>query len=647
MQILIPDSWLKEYLSTNASVKDIARCLSLCGPTVDRVNKVEKDFVYDVEVTTNRVDSMSVYGIAREAAAILPQFGFKAKLKSYKTSSVKHSKNLDIKIVNNPKLCHRILAIKLSDVKLGPSPKWLQDRLIKVGQRPLNNAIDISNYVMWEVGHPTHVFDYDRITEKKIVVREAKRGEELIALDGEKYKLNGGEVVFDNGKGEIIDLPGIMGTQNTVVTKETKNVLLWIESIKSEKIRHASMGLNIRSQAAVLNEKQVDPEQGLPAIEKGVELFVRLTKAKVASKLVNIYPKKRKPKSIRLEKSFIDDRLGVNIPKSEIKKYLQSLEFETGWSGNKLRVKAPSFRSHDISIPEDIVEEIARIYGYYKLPSRLMSTSLPEKPTGSPFDFENKIKNILKSLGGAEIYAMSLVPKEWVDKNALNIKNPLGSDSEYLRTTLMHSLVDAAVKNTATTDPFHLFEISNVYLPRRKDLPQEKMMLAGLFVNADYRTAKGLVESMFNQLNISTSIKQIDSKYFKPAHRIEVFSSNTKLGQFGVLEDGQVYYEFEVKLIIKLHKQFPTYKPIPKYPSQIEDITLVLPERTKVGDVQATMLGSSKLITRTELTEIYKDSYTFRVHYQHPKKTLTDKEVSKVRKDILKILNRIFGAELK
>ena len=644
MNILIPDSWLREYLITNAKPKNIAEAVTLCGPTVDNLEKVNNDYIYHIEVTTNRVDAMSVYGIAREAAAILPQFGYKAKLKDLKPQTIRHKKPLDIKITNNPKLSQRILAIKLENVKLSPSPSWLQERLKKVGQRPLINAIDITNYVMWEIGHPMHAFDYDRITNKKIVVREAKKGETLITLDHKKVTLVGGEVVFDNGKGEIIDLPGIMGTANTVVSKNTKNILLWVEDIKATKIRHASMSHNLRSQAAILNEKHVDSELGLPAILKGVELFQKVAQAKIGSKLFDTYPVKPKAKTISVQKDFIDERLGVDISKSKMSKYLNSLGFKVGWNGNTLKAKIPTFRLHDIDINEDIVEEIARIYGYYKLPSKLMGTAIPEKPTDQPFDLENKSKLSLASLGGVEIYTLSLVPKDYVGKSSLRLKNPLGKDSEYLRGSLTQSLVQAANDNGSTKDPFHLFEMANVYLPRKGKLPEERMMLAGIFSDYEYREAKGIVESLLAQLNVSYKIAIKDKVGYQPNRRIEFTSNNKDFGQLGILEDNNyIYYEFDVNKLMALYNQVSTFKAIPKYPPQIEDITVKLPTRTKVQTVIDTMCQTDKTISLVELTKIYKDAFTFRVWYQHPTKTLTDKEVDIIRTKVIKVLEKKFG----
>ncbi len=650
MNILIPHSWLTEFLETDAKPKKIAECLSLCGPSVEKIEKSQDDWIYDIEVTTNRVDMMSVYGIAREAAAILPQFGYQAKLKKQKSPDIKAKNMLDIKITNNSKLCHRILAIKLSKVILEPSPFWLADRLKKVGQRPLNNAVDITNYAMWELGHPIHVFDYDRIIGKKIIVREAKKGETLTTLDGIKYTLSGREVIFDNGKGEIIDLPGIMGTANTVVTPNTRNVLLWIESVDHVRIRKASMGLSIRSQAAILNEKQVDKELGLPTILRAVELFKKVTDAKVASRLVDIYPSPHKPTIIKTAKVFIDKRLGVSLSKTQIRNILNGLEFTVSWNKNNLAVKVPSFRAHDVSIPEDIVEEIARIYGYYKLPSELMQGKLPETLPNSPFSFENKIKHILKGWGGVEVYTYSMVPKEFIQKNALKLKNPLGKDSEYLRTSLRSSLIEAASKNSGEKEPFHLFEMANVYLPRRVPsgtLPEEKMTLAGIFSNYNYREAKGIIEALFSELNISEKYLQEEAKGFLANQRVKITKNGRKVGQLGVLESGYIYYGFDIELLRAESSKISSFKPLPKYPPQIEDITLVLPSKTRVGEITRTIKSSNKFIKNVELTDIYQDAYTFRIWYQHPKKTLNDAEVEKIRIKLLNAVKKKFGATLK
>ena len=646
MNIQILDSWLKEYLITKARPKNISKYVSLCGPTFDRTNKYEKGWLYDIEVTTNRVDAMSVYGIAREAAAILPQFGIKARLKSPRVHAISNKKDLGIKIVNDKKLCHRILAGKLENAHLEKSSDLINKRLLASGQRPLNNAIDVTNYVMWEIGHPVHVFDYDKVG-KIILVREAKKGEVITTLDNKQYKLNGGEVVFDNGRGEIIDLPGIMGTANSVVTHATKNLLLWIESVDPIRIRNASMGLNIRSQAAILNEKAVDPELGLTAILKACSMMQKETGASVASKLIDIYPQPKKTKILKTNLSFIQNVLGVKITKAHVAKILSSLAFDPKWNNDQLKVSIPSFRSNDISIPEDIVEEVARIYGYHKLPSIIMDGEIPTASYDSPFEFESKIKGILSASGGNEAYTYSLVPKQWVAHNALKLKNPLGLDTQYLRTTLLHSLIEATRKNKHENDPFHLFEVSNVYKPKKNDLPTEKMMLSGIFSGYEYRDAKGVIEILLSRINVDVSYVIVDKENFKPGQYVDIRTKKNRLGGFGVLENELIYYDFDVEKLRKQSKLFSAYKPIPKYPAQVEDLTLIIPERTKVGDLVHFIESVNSMISDVELTDIYQDSYTFRIYYLNPDKTLTDREVAKIRGKVVRQLKKKFGVRLK
>ncbi len=648
MDILIPDEWLREYLITNAKPSQIMRYLSLCGPTVDRLQGKRKDTSYQIEVTTNRVDSASVLGIAREAAAILPRFGFTGRLKKIPQAKLSKFKKLDFHIKNNSSLCKRILAIKLSNVVIKDSPDWMKKRLEATGQRPLNNIIDITNYVMWEVGHPVHVFDYDKLTEKTIVVREADCGESLINLDGKKHILFGGEVVFDDGTGEIIDLPGIMGTKNSVVGPTTKNILLWIESVDAVKIRQASMAHMIRTQAAILNEKSVDPELGLTAILRAVDLYKKLANAQQSSDLFDLNETPFKTKVIKLNKGFIDKLIGVSLPKKDIKEYLTPLGFDVSWHASELQVRIPSYRAYDINIPEDVVEEIARIYGYHNLPSELMSGKIPGGLANPTFSFELKLKNLLSGWGGVEVYNYSLVPADWVEKNALKVANPLGTDSEYLRTNLRSSLMASAKANSGERDPFHIFEIANVYIPKKGNLPDEKMYLAGIFSNYDYRAAKGIIEALLTKLNINYHFAAEDSVYFEASKRVNILADSSKIGEFGVLDEGNyIYYEFEIEKLKSVSKPISRYIPLPKYPPQIEDLTLILPEKTRVGEVISSIKSQDKLIYSVELTEIFKDSYTFRIQYLDARKTLTDKEVEEIRNKILTDLKKKFGVTQK
>ena len=648
MDILISDNWLRDFLETKATPKKIAKYLSLCGPSVNKVEKKKNDHIYHIEITTNRVDSASVYGIAREGAAILPRFKIKANFKPLRAkahqSFVKKVSYLEVKI--DHKLCPRFTAVLIRNVKIGPSPKYIKERLGTIGVKLINNVVDISNYIMYEIGQPVHTFDYDKILGAKMVLRASKKGEKITTLDGETHKLSGNDIIIEDGKGRLIDLAGIMGGENSAVDENTKNVLLFVQTYNPVNIRRTSMSLAHRTEAAMLFEKGLDPELVGLGIKRGIDLFVKLTGGKPASKILDIYPEPYKAKKISTDIDFIDQRLGISLPKKEISKILTALGFESSWKGKKLEILIPSFRANDIGIPEDVVEEIARIYGYHNLPSELMAGVIPDPLFDTPFDFEMKLKNTLAGWGGIEVYTFSMVPKEYVGKNALKLSNPLGIKSEYMRTSLMPSLAEAAKENLREKDPFHIFEVANAYLPRKGKLPEEKMTLAGIFVNYSYRKAKGVVEKLLEKFNINYSFETEDSKSFLPSQRLLIKTKNKKLGQLGVLEEGSIYYEFDTELL-RLASSLRAYVPISKYPAQIEDITLTLPERTRVGDVILSIKSSSKLIQNVEMTDIYKDAYTFRLWYQHPRKTLTDKEVETIRKKLLTQIKKKFGATIK
>lgn len=652
MNILIPHKWLLEHLETKAKPEDLARCLSLCGPSIERMHQVGGDTVYDIEVTTNRVDAMSIRGIAREAATILPEFGIAARLKpkNYQPTAKNIAPKLDFKIVNDPKLSHRILAIKLTNVAVGPSPKWLTTRLEQVGQRPLNNLIDITNYVMWELGHPVHAFDYDRLAKKTIIVREARAGEKLTTLDNRTISLVGGEVVYDDGTGTIIDLPGIMGTHNTVITNQTKNVLLWIESNVAEKIRFASMTHTLRSQAAILNEKHVDPELSWEAINRAVELYQQIANAKIGSQLVDIYPKPPTTKPVTVKQALIDTYMGLKVPEKRIVRILENLGclVESNSAAGIYTVTPPSYRARDITIPQDVIEEIARIYGYHNLPSQIMATTIPDTPASQDFDLEYRLKTWLAGWGAQEIYTYSLVSAKLAAESGyslnthLRLKNPLTDDLVYLRRSLIPSLTE--VIRTNHRDPLTVFELQNVYHPntKRSGLPTEELQLA-ILTNHSYLKLKGIVDALMNKLYIENFV-------VKPAGEVvgEIYVGKTKLGTIGQLRDSKLYaLTINIQALRTVAKKNPQYLPVTNLPPIIEDLTFSILEKTHLGPVIETIKNISSLIQSVELKDVYQGrNYTFTIVYRHPERSLTDKELMPIRKKIVSSLGKAYSANL-
>ncbi len=649
MDLKILDSWLREYLDTKAKPEDLAKYLSLCGPSIERIKPFGKDFIYDIEVTTNRIDSASVYGIAREAAAILPRFKVAAKFKdlpkvSAKFKFVKKVNYLNAKVDST--LCPRFTAVLIRDVKKLDSPDYVKKRLESAGVRAINNIVDISNYIMLELGQPVHTFDYDKISGSAMTLRESEKGEKITTLDGKTFTLNGGDIVIEDGNNRLIDLAGVMGGSLSAISDTTKNVLLFVQTYEPVHIRKTSMSLAQRTMAATIFEKGTDTEAVAPAIIKAISLFESLCKGKVENQILDIYPKPYKTKEIEVNYDFIKQRIGVEITKKDISIYLDSLQFKTKWNGEKLKVAVPSFRSKDVTIEEDVVEEIARIYGYHNLPSTVMDGDLLSVAPVNTFKLEKNIKDLLSGWGGVEVYTLSLVPKEYTKGTALELKNPLGIDTAFLRTTLMPSLIFAAKENLGTFDKFHMFEMSNVYIPKKQDLPNEKLILAGIFNGYDFRDAKGIIEALFEKLNIKINFAVEEADGFVAGKCTSIKARGGEIGKFGYVESSDlVYYQFEIESI-KNNQGKAEYKEIAKYPAQIEDVTLILPEKTRIGEV-LNLIKTTEKVASTELKDIYKDSYTFRIWYQDENKTLTDIEVEKQRNKILSEVKTKFGGTLK
>ncbi len=621
MNILIPDSWLREYLDTNASPHDIQRCLSLCGPSIERMHSTgsdssNPDYIYDIEVTTNRVDCMSVYGIAREAAAILPQFGFTAKIKPLKLAKLSASDKPDLTIKNDPHLCRRLLAIKVSGITIKSSPDWIQNRLNAVGIRPINNLVDITNYVMWETGHPTHVFDFDRLTTKKMLIREAAPGETLVTLDEKPHDLVGGEVVIDDGTGQIIDLPSIMGTQNSVVQDSTTSVLLFVDSVISSKVRFASMKHTIRTQAATLLEKDIDPEIGLIAMKRMLQIVHTLFPKAQISGLEDIFPPLPPPAKITFPVSRVGNLMGASLPMSQIKEILKRLNFQVSSTSTAISVTPPSWRRFDILIPEDVIEEIARIYGYHNIPSELMGGILPTNRDDSGFLFESRIKTAWKYLGHTETYSYSLTTSANGD---LALSNPLSSEWTHLRTSLTPSHLQIISENSGRIEHLDLFEIANVYLPKPADLPTEQLRL------------------IVSTTRIDTADSN-HSNYFRFKGKIEAFLQDLKIGDFEIRISAHpncYVWEVAVEDLLKKSTNTKPFTPISRFAPIYEDFNIKL--TGSYSQLEKLIYSKSPLIKNVLLIDHYNDKITLRLTFHTDDHQLNSNEILPLREQIMQI----------
>jgi phenylalanyl-tRNA synthetase beta chain len=620
MDIKITQDWLNDFIEANVSPQKISELLNLYGPSVERREKVGDDTVYSIEVTTNRVDAASVMGIARELTAILPRDGYEIKTKTPPEVDLPFKQKASVMVINDPLLASRLMVVECKNVTIKPSPEFIQKRLTAIGVKPKNNVVDITNYVMYERGIPLHAFDMQKLTEKHLLLRLAQKGETIVTLDNKKHVLKGTEVVFEDGEGVIQDLPGIMGTANTAIDENTTEVLLIAEHIDPVRIRKASLSLEIRTHAAILNEKSVDEEMIPSTLARASYLLKEYANAKIIA-VRDVKENKFKSTFVKVKLSQIEALMGVPMTESEISNILHSLGFKTIWRNKKCTVRIPSWRREDVTIAEDVIEEIVRIYGYHALPRIGLSAHLPLVPTDPEIAFEKEVKTALVKTGACEVVTLSLVPQEWVT-DGVKIANPLGADGAYLRTAILPSLIAAAEGNRHEKEPFHMFEIGHVFKRKNNTLPDEVTHVAGIFMNTNYRAAKGTLASLLKQIG-STAEVELSAK-----------------GNYFV-------YEVPLQTLKDTQVSERTFMPIPKYPPQVEDMTFVLPKKVPVGSVIASIQKISELIVSVDLVDIYNDAYTVRITYQHPEKTLTDMEITPIRKEITHFVEKELKGEIK
>jgi len=673
MNILIPDSWLRDFIETKATAKEIAYYLSLSSQSVEKIKKQNQDFIYDIEITTNRPDCLSVYGIARELAAILPRYGIPTRLLKIqeKLKLPKVKKNLPLKVkIEDKSLCPRFTALVFDNIAIKPSPKIAQERLQKSGIRAINNVIDISNYLMLAYGQPMHTFDYDKIKGATMILRNSKKGEEITTLDGAKRKLPKGAIVIEDGEKRLIDLCGIMGGKNSEVDEKTKRVLLFIQTYNPIKIRKTCQSLAFRTEAASRFEKGVDEEGVIVAMKEAIKLFKKWAGGRVASKLIDIYPNPSKTKKVSLSQEKLEKVLGIDFSLKEAKKILIPLGFSPSITSKPpmITCSVPHWRRNDIEIGEDLIEEIARIYGYHHLPTKI--PPLSKAPKNHPFNsffWEEKAKETLADWGFTETISYSMISKKLLDKtgfdtkNLIEIQNPLSQDLVYMRPSLIPSLLVVVNKNFGQEEKIKIFEMAHVYLPKKKtQLPEEKMMLTGVLTGDCFYEAKGIVEELLNKLGVQeTKIKPYEgnSQLFHRTKTAEITDKGESLGQVGEInptilstletKEKITFFNLNFDRITSLATTQKTYQTIPSFPPVIEDIAFIIPPKTPVGELSEEIKKTSALVKEVNLFDSYQNTRTFRITYQSSKKTLTDRQVKKIRDKIIKKIKSKFGAKIK
>ena len=632
MNIKITYNWLLEYLDTDAGPYEMQKYLSLCGPSIESVEKVGDDYVFDIEITSNRIDTASVIGIAREAQAILPMFGKKAVLKSnplelLRLDQVKTGSGYDLKVeIKNPDLVSRFTAIIFDQIVIGHSPEYIGKRLKLAGVKVINNVVDISNYLMITLGQPIHMFDYDKISSHLMIVRESKKGEKLTTLDELEITLPGGDVVIEDGSGKLIDLCGIMGGLNSAITSNTKRVLLFVQTYNKSKIRRTTMSTGQRTIAATFFEKGLDEERVEATTVIASQLIEKYCQGKAASKIQDIYPSPLKLKTINFKYELFNKLIGIKVDRKLINNILTSLGFTIKIVGTvhepSLQITVPSFRTNDINIPEDIIEEVARVYGYHNIPAILQPAVYIDQPKDMEdlFIFQNKIKLFLKHLGLNEIINYSMVSKDQLvdfgldPKDHLRLSNTLSKDLEYLRTCLTVSLLKNIKDNTGKKEVMRFFEIGKVYLPKSKELPEEKYKI-GIATNTDYFDLKGMIEALYKELNINA-----DLCHSRGGGDPDIIDVN-----------GVFLAELDFQSLINNSQSVPAYKPLHPYAIIKLDKTFNLKGDLKIApttfaQIKQSAFKNSKLLQKIEVVSLYQNKLTLRFYYSSPEKNITEEE---------------------
>jgi phenylalanyl-tRNA synthetase beta chain len=642
------------------------------------------DVIFDLELTPNRSDCFSVLGIAREISALSGQKFVEPDTFKYQYDNGEIPLTVTIDDVD---LCRRYTAIVIENVKVGPSPLWMQDRLIKSGQRPINNVVDITNYVMLEYGQPLHAFDLNTVKGGKILVRPAKDGEEFETLDGTKHILKYPMLVICDAE-RSIGLAGVMGGLNTEIREETTTVLLESANFDPINTRRTAQALRIRTEAASRFEKGLQPELAPIALRRAMDLIIQLSGGVLRGGIVDIYPQPRDLPRILFSMKRLKQVLGMEVPKSQVEEILSSLGFILDWQDNiEVNVTIPYWRS-DISQADDLVEEIARIIGYDEIPTTMLSTAPPVHQSQNDREFREDIRDALVICGMQETISYPLTTLSSLEATSnlndhplpLRVAHPMSSELEYLRTSLRGSVIATLSANQRHSDQgFKLFELGRVYIPRSGDLPLEREMAVGIVSglrlsggwltkedNMDFFDAKGILEAVFNIINIDIIFEPGEDDLFIPGRCARVISAGSVVGIMGEINDSVldgfeielspvILFELDVSNLLDIiPKEGSHYKPLSRYPGAYQDLAVVLDNNIDASAVKNIIERHSTVVSSI-LFDLYegegvqegKRSLAYRVLFQSVDRTLTGDEVNSIRSEILKDLNDELGASLR
>ncbi|TYQ16247.1 UNVERIFIED_CONTAM: phenylalanyl-tRNA synthetase beta subunit [Acetivibrio alkalicellulosi] len=634
------------------------------------------DTTVEFEITSNRPDCLSIIGLAREAAATL-KTEFIRPTVSIKEEGDEAQKYASVEI-KDPELCPRYAARIVKDVKIETSPKWLRDRLKAAGVRPINNIVDITNYVMLEYGQPMHAFDLRDIEGEKIIVRRALDGEGIKTLDDIDRKLDSSMLVIADEK-RAVAVAGVMGAANSEVREDTKNILFESANFNGTSVRLTAKKLGLRTEASGRFEKGLDVQNVVSALDRAVQLVEQLNAGTVCKGIIDCFAKKDEERILKFNTDNINKLLGTQVSTEEMIDIFKSLEIDV--DADNFTVKIPSFRK-DLEREADLAEEVARFYGYNNIEATLLAgkaSSMGKKTYKQKI--EDIIKNTMISCGLSEVYTYSFTSPKVLDKIRLPedselrktvvIQNPLGEDFSIMRTTTIPEMLQVISTNyNRRIEEVNLFETSFVYLPKDiKELPVEKPVLTlGMYGKVDFYTLKGVVEELLLKLGITnySFSPQKDNPTFHPGRTAVININDKYAGIIGEIHP-EVTDEFEcpertylgvieIEKLIEFSKMEAEYKSLPKFPAVTRDIAMLVKDEIMVKEIEDILLQrGGKILEEIKLFDVYKGkqvpegmkSVAYSITFRASDKTLTDEDVNKVMAKILNGLKTNIGAELR
>ena len=656
------------------------------SPVGQPLSSVLGEIVFDLDLTPNRPDLMSVLGVAREVAALT---GGKVRDPSIEyEASGKPIKGRAKVEIQDPDLCPRYVAALIEGVRIGESPPWMQEGLLAAGMRPINNIVDITNYVMLEMGQPLHAFDFDKLREGRIVVRRAQPGEKLTLLDGSQRELQPDMLVIADAEAAVA-VAGVMGGAHSEVTDETTNVLLESANFSGPNIRRTRQALKTETDASKRFEKGLSTHLPPIAAQRAVKLMIEHTGGRAAEGLLDVAPGKGKDIRITLTQERLRRVLGIEVPQAEVRRVLEALGFGCRWvPPDHFIVRVPYWRT-DVVIADDVIEEVARIVGYDEFPTTQLRGEIPKWEPQPMRALRERVRDLLMAAGLQEVITYSLtdlptlekvLPKEDLEITPpLHVANPMSREFEYARTTLRGSMLQTLARNmrTSGSDLLALFEIARTYQPREDDLPHEVETVCGAVtgrppswwegsepVRTGFYHVKAYIDTLISALHLRADYREAVDHAYLPGRTAEVWIADNRVGLVGQvhsrvatafdLKTDVAMFEIDLEVLLPHVPETVHYEPVSPYPSVEEGLAVVVGQEVHAAEA-IRLIESSKLVHAVSVLSVYtgppipkgKKSLAFSVSYQSGERTLSDVDVVRERARIVERLKRELDAELR